>query len=209
MQYGNQYKEIVENLFGRALIDADGLPHKLVEEAEQRLGITLPLAIREYYFTLGGFLQLNEAHNRLINPGELAFQHEILCFMDENQCVCKWGLRREDLAANDPIVYQVNSLDSLDRFSVDLCLSNFLLLSIYLQAVLGGLPINGAHMNANDVIPTIENSFDKVVENDGLRIWHKNGMLISHLEGDNICICAARSALEFQYLKQTLGFEEQ
>ncbi len=208
MELRTHYRETVEGLFGRRLTAADRTPAGEIEAAERRLGVRLPAALRDYYAELGGFRQLNEAHNRLLGPAELELRGDVLRFMDENQVVCFWGVRRGDLGEPDPTVYQGNP-DGPAWHSEELCLSEFLTLMIYLQAVWDGLPHVGDHMDAEDVLKVIEPTWEKVVDHQDLRIWRHGGKLISHLDGDSICIGSAATAEELSYLERTLGFAEQ
>ena len=209
MKHGHAYRDLVESLFARKLTTQDAVLEDEIRRVEERLRSALPLALREYYLVLGRFDQLNTAHNRLLKPEELELQGGMLRFMDENQCVCTWALRREDLGTEDPEVYQGNPIQDPDWYREELRLSEFLQLSIYLQAAWGGLGINGDHMDAPEVLGAIEAKWSKVVDNGELRIWRRDGMLISHLEEDTICICAARDERSFEYLERELGFEEQ
>ncbi len=208
MDFGKLYRETVEGLFGRRLTADNRIPAIDIEAAERRLGATLPAALSAYYAEVGGFTQLNEAHNRLLGPAELEFQGDMLRFLDENQVVCIWGVRRGDLGEPDPTVYQ-GLPDEAEWNSEELPLSEFLALMIYLQAVWGGLPYGGDHMDAEEVLKVIEPSWEKVVDDKDLRIWRHGGKLISYLDGDSFCIGSAVTAAEFRYLKDTLGFEEQ
>lgn len=209
MKYGDAYKAIVENLYDRPLTLEDGFPEEEISRAGQRLSISLPQALREYYLLLGRFHQLNQAHNCLLMLDQLQLQGKMLRFMDENQGVCTWALPKEDLETDNPIVYQGYPIDEPEWYSEELSIFEFLELSIYLQSVWGGLGINGNHLDASEVLAAIETSWEKVVDNAGLRIWHRDQMLISHLDGDTICVCAAGNEKSFEFLERKLGFERQ
>ncbi len=102
-------KHFVEYYLGRRWTAADGLPEKDVKEAESRLGVALPLALRTFYLSVGAVSGLCSIHNKIFSPKDLAFEEGYLLFMDENQSVVSWGIKQGDLERSDPGVWQRNN----------------------------------------------------------------------------------------------------
>lgn len=65
----------------------------------------IPLAMRDYY-RVAGKHWVNENHNRLRSLSSLENSGDYTIFMDENQAVAQWAIRKVDLNADDPTVYQ-------------------------------------------------------------------------------------------------------
>lgn len=107
--YAQTFKDFVQRYLGRPWKAADGLPKTDVEQAQARLVIKLPAGLRSFYLTLGALPELCSIHNVILPPKDLRFQEDYLVFMDENQEVVSWGMRREDLPAANPIIWQRNN----------------------------------------------------------------------------------------------------
>lgn len=99
----------VEGYLGRPWEPSDGLPETDVRNAESRLGITLPAALRTFYLCTGAVSELCTIHNTILPPEELAFEEGYLMVMDENQSVVSWGIKQQDLETPDPEVWQRNN----------------------------------------------------------------------------------------------------
>lgn len=102
-------KYFVERYLGRPWTAADGLPEKVVKKAEARLGAPLPAALRTFYISVGAVGDLCSIHNTISPPNDLAFEEGYLMFMDENQSVVSWGIKKKDLKKSDPAVWQRNN----------------------------------------------------------------------------------------------------
>lgn len=102
-----RFLELAEAHLQEPLGAADGWPEAALAEAEARLGRGLPAALRAYYATMGRSPAV--AYNELVPPGELEPADGYLVFMHENQGVVSWGIRIEDLDADDPEVFQRNN----------------------------------------------------------------------------------------------------
>ena len=95
-----------------------------VAAAQQRLGLTLPLALTVYY-AVAGEHWLTTHHNRLLFPEELYIREGHLVIMEENQVIVSWGLPLATLSpsAADPLV----ELRSDSWYSEGLGVSRFLM----------------------------------------------------------------------------------
>jgi hypothetical protein len=129
-----------------SLSDTAGMDEQSLARAEQHFGVALPKSLRSYYLTLANLRELNDAHNRLLSPQDWFLDGGKLVFMVENQGVVYWSVEATKSPDDDPPVYQgVNRLpETIDWYpECDLC-SEFLLVMLHWQAVMGGLEWLGA-----------------------------------------------------------------
>jgi|SRR5262245_10588188 len=110
-RFAAKYRSVLAAVTGRAS-SAHGYPPRMVKAAEARLGFTVPEALRDYYLSVGRH-ELNRVHNRLWSPDDLEVAGGRLVFLEENQGVVYWGVRRRTTAA-DPVVSQTMDLDDGD-----------------------------------------------------------------------------------------------
>ncbi|MFB8281178.1 hypothetical protein [Nocardia colli] len=122
------------------LTSADGWDEDNLTAAEEKLGLPLPLTMREAYGLFGRRTDLTSNQDNLLTPADLVVDEsgEVLIFRVENQSAAFWGVPISDLAMPDPpVVMRANLMDSgaevwrgwLDRFSlasVELVLSESL-----------------------------------------------------------------------------------
>ncbi|MYV99093.1 SMI1/KNR4 family protein [Streptomyces sp. SID3343] len=90
-----------------ALEPGDGWAEADLAAAEERLGLRLPLALREAYLLLGRREELTSNHDVLLNPAELYVDatKEALVFRHENQGAASWGILLDELGDEDPAVF--------------------------------------------------------------------------------------------------------
>ena len=72
--------------------------------AEQRLGVTLPAALRNFYLRYGSRREVWSLQDTLWMPNEIRVERGVLAFCIENQGVVRWGIRLDDLRTDDPPV---------------------------------------------------------------------------------------------------------
>jgi hypothetical protein len=91
----------------------DGYESSALDEAEERLGVRLPAALREVYELLGRRDDLLRNQDRLQRPEELYLSQGALVYQTENQGAAKWGILLEDITAEDPpAVYRLSLADA-------------------------------------------------------------------------------------------------
>src|SRR4051812_28923382 len=91
MPFKNVYQQLFQ-AFGYPLSERTALSSGVLAEAEKRLGVRVPAALREYYLVAGRERRFNACCNRLLPPSEWAVDKQRLVFMEENQAVCCWGV---------------------------------------------------------------------------------------------------------------------
>jgi hypothetical protein len=129
-----RYKEIVERILERDLLEVDGVSEEALAQAESRLGLRLPVALREYFLISGNADDANRMHNVLFRPDEFVLEDGYLVFMEENQAVVHWGIPVDHLHEPDPDVWQrVNGLEPV-WYSEELPFSSFVIRNLEWQA---------------------------------------------------------------------------
>jgi hypothetical protein len=116
MDFDAYFRDLVPRYLGRPWRVADGLPSSAVDSVEHTLQRPLPAAMRAFYCTVGAIEALCTVHNRVRPPAELAFEDDYLLFMDENQDVVSWGVRRADIGEPDPPTWQRNNTPPAEWF---------------------------------------------------------------------------------------------
>ena len=154
-----------------------GVPEESLERAEERLGLRLPLALREYYLALGALAELNQAHNRLLGPGKWFVDAGKLVFLVENQAVVYWGVEATDQPQADPPVFQgVNRQpEPIEWHPEHERCSEFLLVMLHWQAVTGGLEFLGTADVGVEVVRHFEQHWRRVGEMEGLLAFCREG----------------------------------
>jgi hypothetical protein len=138
-RFAERYRTVLAAITGRAS-SAHGYTRRAVEAAEARLGFGIPEALRDYYLSVGRH-ELNRIHNRLWSPDDLEVSQGRLVFLEENQCVVYWGVRRRTTAA-DPLVSQTMDLDD-GGWAADARCSLFLPAMLCWYAANGSMPYMG------------------------------------------------------------------
>ena len=88
------------------LKDGDGYSDAEIAEAEARIGVRLPEALREWYRLAGRRQDVWSVQDSLRSPGQIRIQEgDGLVFRIENQNCTRWYIRRDDLLHSDPPVF--------------------------------------------------------------------------------------------------------
>jgi hypothetical protein len=128
-------------LWATRLDESSGCDDQELTAAEHRLGLTLPVAVREGYALLGRRDDLTSNQDSLLRPDQLHFDEagQALVFRVENQAAAYWGIAVEDLRLDDPpVIFQLDAPRGapqpwrrfLDRFSlacVEMVLAEYML----------------------------------------------------------------------------------
>lgn len=145
------------------LEDGDGYPASELDAAEQRLGLKLPEALRELYRFAGKFIETFSVNPYAFTAlSELNIEddgEEILWLFAETQAIVDWGVRRQDLAQDDPPVYSDNSYASAELLLANKTFSEFVLQVVVHQTAcfteIGG-NASGKEDTANIVIANFQ-----------------------------------------------------
>ena len=123
------YRDLARAILERELMPHEGIAPARLEAAESQLGFRLPLALREYYRTMGNCAEINAHHDRLIAPEAWEVEAGHLIFLAEHQNVALWSVQVAD-ESDDPLVWQAANDEPLQWFSDGwferrLCVSEF------------------------------------------------------------------------------------
>lgn len=137
----------IRTLYG---IDASaryGYGDSQIQSAQARLGIVFPRVLAAYYAALAAHEKLNQAHNRLIPPDQLSIEDGFLILYEENQGVCYWGVKIDDLNQDSPPVYVGNSV--ADGKKLVWLVSHQNLEALFLDMAFYNGTMGGLHYHAN------------------------------------------------------------
>jgi hypothetical protein len=137
--FKDYYRELFQT-FGYPLSDRTALSSEVLAEAEARLGVRVPAALRDYYFVAGCERRFNLCCHRLLPPSEWAIDKQRLVFMEENQSVCYWGVSIRNSDSDDPPVSEGVADETTTWHPAHRKCSVFLAAMLHHQAVSGGLP---------------------------------------------------------------------
>ncbi|HWE97228.1 MAG TPA: hypothetical protein VG269_24930 [Tepidisphaeraceae bacterium] len=113
---------------------ADGYTEQSICAAEERLKLTLPTALREWYALAGKRTNVWSCQDRFLPPDKLRAEDNRLVIYVENQGVVKWAIQLQDLADDDPPVFVTDPQDSADWIEESPAVSAFALSQMLLGA---------------------------------------------------------------------------
>ncbi|UBF28579.1 hypothetical protein K9N68_12290 [Kovacikia minuta CCNUW1] len=168
-------KEIVADWYP-PLSDADGFDHATIAQAEQKLGLCLPLALKEWYGLAGRRADVWSRQDELIVPGELVHYRnsllntqerqsyqDALIFYVENQACQLWAIKLEALAMDDPPVV-INP----GKWIVNSQTTSEFVLQVFASGIKWSNPLQWIHGVAEPaLLACVEENFPKL----GLAEW--------------------------------------
>lgn len=196
---------VAEQLLGRALSAADGIDPTVIADAENRLHIVLPEALKQFYLLIGGLALFTDSFERIVTPRDLAVQDRRLIFAEENQDVCIWGA---DLSTGEVFMFS-----NQQWHPENLPLSQFLILLLFYNCAQGGYAFAGTC--GADSFTAIQKElavgWRKEVVHNGLTIYAKKDSLIWFFHDatgkptENIFL-SSRTERGFDELSEKLNF---
>lgn len=168
----NRIEQTAEQLLGRALFPSDGIRRtKLFSETEQRLHITLPNALKRFYYFVGGQEIFVSSFQQVLLPDKLWCDGNHLFFAKENQEVCSWSVDLTDFE-----VYQ--NLEG-KYYSEDILLEEFLLLLMYYNCAQDGYEYRMTKKYDDSIADIVlDSSWKRAVHHNGLVIYARDDNLI-------------------------------
>jgi hypothetical protein len=175
-----EYSSLFSRL-GYPLSKRDGFSKAQIAKAENKVGVRLPAALRDYYLVAGRERVLNHVFNRLCLPEEWELHSGKLVFMEENQTVVVWGVTATTRPTHDPSVFQAALVSgALDRWHIehDRC-STFLKFMIHLQASYGGgLPFTASASAPDDLSSNLRREWSFGGEVNGMQAYSREGRVV-------------------------------
>ena len=174
-----------EALLNRPLKKSDGMSESEIKAVEEKLNISLPEILKEFYQCVGNLEMFMDAYEYFIEP--YIFDNKLV-FLEENQGVCIWGIALNELTDNNAQVYMCTDTEkkNTEWYEENVTLLQFIQISIYYQLAQGGYENGGAIYESNFGsrkeflynIPKITEGWEKVVDHNGLAIYQQQDKLI-------------------------------
>jgi hypothetical protein len=102
---GWEFVRTLTAAFHRPVIEGDGIDAGLLRLGEDRIGFTLPAALREAYLLFGRRRDLTAAQDSLVWPQSLQVDSDgVLVFRVEAQYCASWGVSERAIGQDDPPV---------------------------------------------------------------------------------------------------------
>jgi hypothetical protein len=206
MTFRDRYRLTIEFILGDAA-SFPGLPEERLAAAERRIGLRLPVALRDYLLFAGGEHRLNTAQDRLCSPEKLGLDGSVLPFYFENQGVVLWGIPVHRFGEDDPPVVEAENNPAKHWEPFADRTSDFLVMMLYWQAANGGLPITANGWASRGLASRIHASWSKLFQHRQLRVYGAPGLVLC-IAGDGtegMLHAGARSDKEHQAIVDVLG----
>lgn len=186
--FTDSYRDIFATV-GVQLRSEDGCASAELEDAERRLGIKIPVSLKEYYLLSGREKRINQFHNRLLLPEKWSIDSSHLVFMEENQSVVYWGISAAPESKTDAGVFQgVNLRDKgIDWHAEhDSCFTFLNVMAIW-HASFGGAAANTAvgYVQEEPARSTLEEGWQFVGEVNAMRAYKQVGRAICFLKWED------------------------
>lgn len=133
--------------------------------AEERLGIKLPKALREFYLLLGRRKDITSNQNCLLKPDQLLIDNDLLIFYVENQAVVRWGVRLPDMGLDDPPVM-------LDDYLGEVIQENDAFTEFVLQMIIHETVLTSPHSASAAINRFVSQQVEQYYERLGFPDWH-------------------------------------
>jgi len=179
-------KSIARRLYGSNL--AGLCSEDELSSAEESMGFPLPHLLRDFYIEIGCKGPLGQTQESLLCPDQFSIRDNALVFCTENQGVCLWGIRVQDLQLNDPPVIRAINEAPLNWEIDHEHLSDFWITFIYWQTVNGALGTVGVNDDVTDAMLTkVERHWPEICS--GPNTW---GVRFFGNTDQFICVVGAR-----------------
>lgn len=170
MPDAENFASIAAWLLGRPLTAEDGVPEAECAAAEQRLGLRLPAALREFYLAVGREPAITQSFECFAEPEEWTVSDGKIAFLEENQGVCCWA------ADSQSKVYQTADLNEPEWQEEAHGLPEFLRVLLYYQMAQGGYPFCG--MIPGEEFESPAGVLDFIAGKGGRQVVDSNGLKI-------------------------------
>jgi hypothetical protein len=211
MSFRNRFEEPVARLI-RAPAKAHRVPESRILEAERRLHLRLPEALRDYYLRVGRFDDLNRACDRLLAPEELRVASDRLLFYQGHQSGA-WGIPLQDVCREDPPVYQCPDPKKSEWYLDHQHLSDFWISMLYWQAVNGAMKYVDVQRVDEEVLERIRQHWPRIPMNwehgDDMQVYREDGQVlwVAKVEGEWEVWAGGRTLKAFLGIGTALGLD--
>lgn len=177
------------------ITDEDGATQAQLDDAEARLGVRLPAAVREAYQLLGRRKDLTSVNGTLWGPDDLEYDQEndVLIFRAAHQNVAFFGASLTD-PADPPVLYYATLMDReseewepfLDRFSLA-CVD------IVLREAVEAWPLSDVRDHRPDETPSLTQGLARLSFRPDFdtAVWYvSDDLILRDIDNDWLAICA-------------------
>ncbi|GLS23162.1 hypothetical protein GCM10007874_61820 [Labrys miyagiensis] len=167
------------SLIGAPLADAHAVAESLLAETEQRLGIAIPPALRDYVAVAGNETRINRSFEEFLPLQDWKLHDGQLIFAAENQGVVLWSVGLDE--GDDPEV-QVMTPDFVERHDSGQRCSVFLQCLCVYQCTSGEVfpYFDNFELGSVDEVPDLP-GVRMIADFDGLRTYAGQDLAISVL----------------------------
>lgn len=186
--FADSYQDTFTTL-GVQLRNEDACSTADIEDAERRLGVSLPRSLKEFYLVAGREKRINQFHNRLLAPEKLWIDSERVVFMEENQWVVYWGVPVVRESKPDAAVFQgVNRRDKGIEWhpEADLC-STFLNVMAVWHASFGGAAAHTAvgYVDEKSTRAALDEQWTLIGEVNAMWTYKQTGRAVCFLKWED------------------------
>lgn len=178
--------------------NACGVSKQDIDKAEKRLGIILPAVFKEYHERLGLHQAINHSFNEILSLDDIDFADDYLVIASENQEVCYWAIKKDELNQHNPSVYTCYNIDDKNPewYLENKTLSDFFLMMALFNATMGGLQYHANYLKDKNIddtfiqyIKTHWQEIPNIQENDKTRYFTQdfNDILILCFDDNQAC----------------------
>lgn len=134
----------------------NGFTQSEIKQAERRLAVSLSQNLIDFYKILGKNEQINQIYNRLLSPDAIFIEDNHLIFYEENQNVCFWAIKLDDLSNDNPPIYE--GYKNWDKNTINWYLSHqnitdFWLYMAFYNGTMGGLKYHANILDQQNIDP--------------------------------------------------------
>lgn len=210
-----QYAEIFDR-FGYSLSGSHGIDDAVLNRTAERLGCSIPEALRTYYVVAGKEKRFNHAFQQFLPPSRWSVTGGHLVFIEENQGVCHWGVSLRSKGARDPAISQGFEEETDEGESMvswhpeNARCSTFIKVLLHYQAVSGGYRFCGGGTAPEDVQKRLKRGWTFVGEVSELWAYSRPNQVVCIMSGgelidDMILMAGGKTAKDLAAIGESLG----
>jgi hypothetical protein len=178
-----QYRELFGR-FGYPLGKSHGMAASVLNTAASRLGVAIPIALRDYYAVAGNERRFNRSQQTFLHPSKWFADQRHIVFIEENQTASWWGVSVKSRGARDPMMSQgVDHDDSIEWHKEHDKCSAFISVLLHYQAVSGGFRFCGSGAAPDDVHEKLRRDWEYVGEVNQLWAFRRQNQVVCIMAG--------------------------
>lgn len=192
-------QQTAEKILGRKLKKSESIDISRIQTQEEKLGIQLPKALKNFYLSVGKNALFTEGFQRFAEVEELFAIDGKLVFLEENQAVVHWSVG----LADEQTIFQTTDKDfsgskKVEWFAEEFELEQFLEMLLYFQCAMSS---EEQHLNG-------ESGFEYFVSIDVDEYWENENAqkYMSRLKEEGASLRGNGLAIYFSGKSLTMSF---